>query len=622
MKTNIKKLLGFTNFLPVFFIMLSLPMLAQQAPERVEPPFWWSGMEHGQVQVMFYGKDIGLTRVEVDYPGLEVREVVAVDSPNYLFVYFDITGAAPGTANIHFRAGRRIHYSYSFELKQREPGSRNRMGFNASDAMYLLMPDRFANGDPGNDDMPGMLEQADRNNPDGRHGGDIRGIIDNLGHIAGMGFTALWINPLLENNQPRYSYHGYAATDFYKIDARFGSNEDYRDMVEKARSIGIKVVKDMVFNHCGHHHWWMNDLPTPDWVNRWDAFTRTTYRISTILDPYAAATDHRVMVDGWFDTNMPDLNQKNRLLADYLILNSVWWIEYAGLAGIRMDTQPYADRFFMADWGKYVMREYPHFNIVGESWIGIPAILSYFQGGKKNHDGYDSHIPSVFDFSLYDAVGMAFREQQGWDTGMMRLYNSLAQDFLYADPGNLVVFGDNHDTDRLYTRVGKNAAKLKMALTFLFTTRGIAQMYTGTELLKTAYEHDGHGPMRSDFPGGWPGDLQNAFVPEGRSDEQNQVIDHITRLLQYRKKTTALHHGNLKQYVPQHNVYAYLRWDDEKTILVVLNNSDEAQSDLHFLGDAWNGFTRAVNLFDGRLFEGADALIIPANTSLVLEMLR
>lgn len=619
MRTQVffKKLLT----LVLFCVLLTSGVFAQQAPDRVEPPFWWAGMYHDEVQLMFYGKDIGLTRVEVNYPGLEVKEVVAVNNPNYLFVYFDISDAPAGEVMIHFRSGRRLVYAYTFVLKERDQGSRYRKGFDASDAIYLLMPDRFANGNPENDDMPGMLELADRSNPDGRHGGDIQGIINNLDHIADMGFTALWINPVLENNQPRYSYHGYAATDFYQVDARFGSNNDYKYLVEKANEKGLKVIKDMIFNHCGHHHWWMSDLPTPDWLNRWDEFTRTTYRMTTILDPHASEVDYKIMADGWFDTNMPDLNQRNRLMATYLIQNSVWWIEFAGLSGIRMDTQPYADRFFMADWGKYVMTEYPYFNIVGESWIGIPAILSYFQGGKINHDGYDSHIPSVFDFSLYDAVGQAFREKHGWDSGMMRLYNSLTQDFLYTDPYNLVVFGDNHDTDRLLTRVGGNVDKLKLALTFLFTTRGIAQMYTGTELLKLAYEHDGHGPMRSDFPGGWPDDPVNAFSKEGRTPEQNQVIDHISQLLNYRKHTAALHDGLLLHFVPQNNVYVYSRYNNQQTIMVILNNNEQEQLiDMKRYKEAWAGYRGAKDILSGQIIEGFESFTIPGNASMVLEL--
>lgn len=615
------KTLSKATVLIILAVLVHCAVYSADAPGRVEPSFWWADMHHSELQVMVYAKDIGLTRVETDHPGVLIREVVSVESPNYLFVYLDLAGVQPGVIPLLFRQGRRIQYRYDFELKERAPGSRNRKGFNTSDAIYLLMPDRFANGDPSNDNVPGMLERADRSNPNGRHGGDIQGIINNLDHIAGMGFTSIWINPLLENDQPRYSYHGYATTDFYNIDARFGSNDDYRSLVALAGEKGLGIIKDMIFNHCGHHHWWMNDLPSRDWLNRWDEFTRTTYRMTTIIDPYAAQTDYDIMLSGWFDTNMPDLNQQNRLLATYLIQNSVWWIEFAGLHGIRMDTQPYADRFFMADWGRYVMDEYPDFMIVGESWTGIPAISSYFQGGKQNHDGYDSHIPSVFDFSLYDAIGMAFREQHGWDSGMMRLYNSLAQDFLYADPYRLVVFGDNHDTDRLFTRVRQNVDKLKMALTFIFTTRGIAQMYTGTELVKHAYEHDGHGPMRSNFPGGWTGDTVNAFIREDRTAEQNDVVDHITSLLNYRRENPVLHEGGLKQFVPNNNVYVYARYDANKTVLLIMNNNNtEYELDMSRFHEMTEGYARARDVLEGSVFDDFGTWTIPANRSMVLEL--
>ncbi len=601
------------------FFSTSLP--GQSAPDRVEPPFWWAGMHHDEVQVMFYGHNIGLTRVDIDHPDVILKEAVAVDSPNYLFLYLNVSRAEPGLVPIHFKHNGQVSFSYQFELKERETGSRYRKGFNTSDAIYLLMPDRFANGDPTNDDMPGMLERADRTNPDGRHGGDIQGIMNHLDYIASMGFTSIWINPLLENDQPRYSYHGYATTDFYKIDPRFGSNDDYRLLVDKARDKGMGIIKDMIFNHCGHHHWWMNDLPSPNWLNQWDEFTRTSYRMTTIIDPYAAQSDYDIMVNGWFDRNMPDLNQTNRLLATYLIQNSVWWIEFSGIHGIRMDTQPYADRFFMADWARYVMDEYPDFMIVGESWIGIPAIASYFQGGKENHDGYDSYIPSVFDFSLYDAIGMAFQEGDGWATGMMRLYNSLAQDFLYPDPYRLVVFGDNHDTDRFFTRVGQNIDKLKMALTLVFTTRGIPQMYTGTELLKSAYEHDGHGPMRTNFPGGWPSDPANAFTPEGRTNEQNDLIQHITTLLTYRQNMPVLHEGQLTQFVPHHNIYVYARYNNEQSVLVILNNNNEDVSlDMSRFSEVTKGYQGGKDILQGLSFSEFNNWQIPANTSLVLEL--
>ncbi len=603
------------------FVFLAAALHAGRTPERVEPPFWWADMMHTGLQLMVYGENIGSTRVEINHPGISLKEVVAVESPNYLFIYLDIADAAPGIFPIHFISDEEMVYSYDYVLRPRDPESRYREGINVSDAIYLLMPDRFANGDPSLDDQPGMLEQSDRNNPSGRHGGDIPGIIRHLDHIAGMGFSAIWLNPVLENNQPRYSYHGYAITDFYKVDPRLGSNEDYRLLVAEAEKKGIKIIKDLILNHCGHHHWWMDDLPTPDWLNQWDSFTRTSYRMTTIVDPHASQYDYDRMLKGWFDTNMPDLNQRNRLLARYLKQNSVWWIEYAGLRGIRMDTQPYADRFFMSDWARYILYEYPYFMIIGEAWMGIPAMVSYYQGGKMNHDGYDSCFPSVFDFALYDDIGLAFNEEQGWATGLMRLYNTLAQDFLYPDPYNLVIFGDNHDTNRIFTRVGEDLDKLKMALTFLFTTRGIPQVYTGTELLESAYEHHGHGELRSNFPGGWPDDPVNKFTREERSEEQNMVVDHITTLLNFRKNTPALYNGWLLQFVPEDNSYVYFRYDDQDTIMVILNNNDtNITLEMERFREGWVGYSRAEEVLTGKVYEGFGAWTIPGNTAMVLQL--
>lgn len=597
------------------------PVQAQTAPERVEPPFWWANMAHDELQLMAYGQGIGHTRVEVDHPGVRIREVVAVENPNYLFIYLDVGELTPGHFDIRFYTESALVYQYRYEIRARQPGSAYREGVNASDAIYLLMPDRFANADPGNDNMPGMLEIADRSNPDGRHGGDIRGIIKHLDYIRDMGFTALWINPLLENNQPRYSYHGYAITDFYRVDPRFGNRREYRELVDRAGEKGMKVIKDMIWNHCGHHHWWMDDLPTADWIHQWDTFTRTTYRISTQLDPHASRADMEQMAKGWFDTNMPDLNQGNRLLARYLKQNAVWWVEYAGIQGIRVDTQPYADRWFMADWAAYVLREYPDLLIIGEAWTGIPAVISYFQGGMPKHDGYNSHFPAVFDFALYDAIRDGLGEEEGWSQGLMRLYDVLAQDFLYPDPWNLVVFADNHDVTRIFTALGEDLDLLRMALAFVFTTRGIPQMYYGTELLMTGWEHHGHGGIREDFPGGWPGDPVNAFRESGRTADQQRLMEFISTLLHYRRTNPVLHYGWLRQFVPRDNVYVYFRYDGPDAVMVVLNNNaEEKPLELSRFDEMLDGYGVALELFTGDIHSTKGKWTLPPRAALVLEL--
>lgn len=609
------------HLLLLLILFFSINISAQKTPQRVEPPFWWAGMYHSELQIMVYEINIGSMRVNINYPGIVIKEVVAVESPNYLFIYLDISNAEPGIFNIEFTEGRKVRYTYSYELRQRDENARYREGFDASDAIYLLMPDRFANGNTENDDTPGMLEKADKTNPDGRQGGDIQGIINHLDYIADLGFTAIWANPVFENNQPRYSYHGYAITDFYKVDPRFGTNEDYKRLVREAEKHELKIIKDMIFNHCGHMHWWMDDLPTSDWLNQWPDYTRTSYRMTTLVDPHGSKADYDIMSKGWFDTNMPDLNQTNRLLATYLIQNSVWWIEYAGIHGIRMDTQPFADRGFMSDWGRYIALEYPNFRIVGEAWMGIPGMVSYYQAGKNNEDGYDSNIPSLFDFPLYDAVREAFNEEPGWNEGLMRLYNMLAQDYLYPDPYNLVVFPDNHDISRIFTSVDQDVEKLKMILTFLFTTRGIPMMYYGTELLMTGLEHKGHGGIRMPFPGGWPGDEVNAFTAEGRNARQNEIIDHIKTLLDFRQMQPALHYGLMKHFVPQDNVYIYFRYDDASTIMVVINSNEDSKTlDTSRFKEATIGHTTARDVISGKAFEIDATWNVPGKTALVLEM--
>lgn len=607
--------------LPFLLFCFFFQSVGQNAPSRVEPPFWWADMHHHELQIMVFEKNIIATRLQINHAGVRIKEVISVENPDYLFIYLDLSEAAPGTFTMDFVSGRKVLYRYSYELKQRDGLAVNRKSFDASDAIYLLMPDRFSNADTSNDDMPGMLEKSDKNNLDGRLGGDIEGIINHLDYIRELGFTAIWINPLLENNQPRYSYHGYAITDFYKIDSRFGSNDDYVRLVKEAEKKGLKIIKDMILNHCGSKHWWMDNLPMQDWLNQWPEYTRTSYRMGTIVDLHAAETDYNIMVKGWFDTNMPDLNQHNRLLATYLNQNTVWWIEYAGIHGIRLDTQPFAERCFMSDWGKYITDEYPNFRVVGEAWMGIPAMVSYYQGGKVNHDGYDSHIPSLFDFPLYDAVREAFNEKPGWNAGLMRLYNMLTQDYLYADPYNLVVFPDNHDISRIFESLGQDKEKLKMLLTFLFTTRGIPMMYYGTELLMTGLEHKGHGGIRMPFPGGWPGDETNAFTEAGRNKDQNDVVNHIKTLLEFRKLREVLHYGKLKHFVPQDNVYVYFRYDSSSTIMVVINSNDvEKAIDPKRFNEALTGFSKARELFSAETFDLRTEWKIPGKKAMVLEL--
>ncbi len=556
-------------------ISLSINMMAQNNRElQVEPPCWWTGFRNPELQLLVHGKNISSTTVHISYPGVELISVDTVVNPNYLFLTLKISPETrPGSFPIRFMKKKTAVSEINYELLERKDSNGLFQGFDPSDVIYLLMPDRFANGDTINDNLPGMLQPVDRSNPDGRHGGDIQGIINHLDYLKDLGVTTLWINPLLENNQAIYSYHGYSATNFYMIDPRFGTNKDYLKLSDEIHKRGMKLVMDMVFNHCGSDHWWMEDLPSPGWINEWPEFTRSNYRGGTVSDPYAAPSDRVRFVEGWFDKTMPDLNQHNPFLKNYLIQNSIWWIEYAGLDGIRQDTHPYPFKDMMAEWGKRVMDEYPDFNIVGECWLAYPAAVSYWQRDACNRDGYNSNLPSVFDFPLYDALKVAFNEPDGWSTGILRLYEVLSQDFVYPNPSSLVVFADNHDINRYLDTQGDDVRKLKMAMAFILTTRGIPQIYYGTELLMTTGEDEGHGSIRKDVIGGWPADTRDAFTRQGRTPAEQDIYNYLHTILQWRKNTPVIHTGHLQHFIPQDGVYVYFRYNATDTVMVAMNNN-------------------------------------------------
>lgn len=589
---------------------------------RVEPGNWWTGMASPNLQLLVYGNDIASSDVKISYPGVTLMQTIKVENPNYLFLNLVIADdAQPGKFNIQFIKNKKVVDSYNYELRKRGEGSSQRVGFNASDAIYLIMPDRFANGDASNDDMPGMVEKTDRNAPYGRHGGDLKGIADNLDYIASLGMTAVWINPVQENNMPESSYHGYAITDYYKIDSRFGTNDDFKNLVDNCHKKGIKVIMDMVFNHCGTNHWWMKDLPMADWINQWDGFTRSNYRLSTISDPYVSAKDFNLATKGWFDTSMADLNLNNDLMLNYLIQNSIWWIEYSGLDGIRQDTYPYPDKHGMATWAQRIALEYPNFNIVGESWIGQASKLCYWQKDFPNKDGYNSYLPSLMDFPMQEAIGKAFNEQAGWDTGLMRLYDVLADDHLYPNPLNMVTFGENHDVGRLLHILNGNVESMKMAMTFLATTRGIPQLYYGSEILMDGNGFDGHANIRLTMPGGWAGDKTNVFVESGRTAKQNEMVNHISRLFNYRKANNVLQFGKLLHFIPQDDVYVYFRYDDKNAVMVILNNNDTEKSiDGNYYGEFLNNYSSGKDIISNESLNTLKIINIKPKSSRVIEL--
>ena len=596
----------------------------KNAITRVEPLNWWVGMANPNLQIMVYGPNIAACNVSINYPGVELKHTLKTGNPNYLFLDVVIAPSAqPGQMPIRFTSGKKTVATRLYDLLPRQEGSAMRQGFSSSDAIYLIMPDRFANGNPANDNMPGMIEQMNRKEPYGRHGGDLKGISDHLDYIRDLGMTAIWINPVQENNMPQSSYHGYAITDFYRIDARLGTNDDFKQLVDAARQKGIKVIMDMVFNHCGTGHWWMNDLPAADWINQWNGFTRSNYRLSTVSDPHVSQHDLAVATRGWFDNSMPDLNLQNPLLANYMIQNSIWWVEYAGLQGIRQDTYPYPDKETMREWNLRVRREYPNFNIVGESWISSPSKLAYWQKDFPNRDGYNSELPSIFDFPLMEAMRRAFNEKETWDDGLVRLYDILADDHLYPNPDNLVTFAENHDIGRMMYFLKNDVRKFKMAMAFLATTRGTPQLYYGSEILMTGNGFDGHSFLREDFPGGWPGDTLNAFTPKGRNHKQNEAWDYMAKVFNYRKGNPVLHKGKLTHFIPADEVYVYFRTLGHQAVMVVLNNAEEDAKtiDTSRFVEILKDFKTGKDVISGKAVSDLKTIRVPAKSATIIELM-
>jgi glycosidase len=622
-----KTRLGILLFI-AFLLLCPLAASAEPADiRRVEPPNWWVGFRETSLQLQVYGTGISRYQPTVDHPGVSIRRVERVRNPNYLFVYLDIApDTEPGTFELRF-AGDGVTLGHPYRLLAKNPDPAHTRAYDASDTIYLITPDRFVNGDPSNDTLEGLGDPADRSDPNGRHGGDIQGIADRLEYIASLGFTAIWLNPLLENRMAEVSYHGYSTTDFYRVDPRFGNNESYQALVRQARAMGIDVIMDMIVNHIGSGHWWMDDLPTDDWLNFQDEPVFTSHEHITEQDPYASEHDRRRYSDGWFVDTMPDLNQRNSLLADYLTQNALWWIEYLGLAGIRMDTYPYPDKHYMAEWTHRVMLEYPHFNVVGEEWTDNPAAVAYWQRGQQNRDGYVSSLPSLMDFPLQNAllVGLGSEEgsklADGRPAGLLYLYRMLANDFVYADPGALVIFPDNHDLARIYSTLGEDLALFRMALAYVLTVRGAPQIYYGTEVLMTSPVPKVDGLLRGDFPGGWPGDAVDAVTGEGLSARQREAQDFLRTLVRWRRDKAVIHHGDLTHFVPEYGTYVWFRHDLDDAVMVVLNKNHEAVDlALDRFAERLQGYRAARDIITGAELVLGDTLELPARSVRVLEL--
>lgn len=548
--------------------------------KKVAPSFWWAGMKNPELQILLYGEDLALSDVSVSGEGIYLKETVRQDNPNYLLLYLDLSEAKAQTFQILLKYGKK-KLQIPYELKSRVRRGEDVKGFTSEDVLYLIMPDRFANGNPENDVVDGMREKKiDRADAFARHGGDIQGISNHLDYIADLGVTAIWLNPTQENDMESGSYHGYAITDYYQIDRRFGSNEDFCALVEKAHERNLKVVMDMIFNHCGSENYLFKDKPSKEWFNYHSNYVQTSFKTVSVMDIHTSAYEKKIATDGWFTSVMPDFNQRNRHVARYLIQSSIWWIEYAGINGIRQDTHPYADFDFMSQWCKEVLDEYPYFNIVGETWLNSNVLVSYWQKDSKLAAPQNSNLPTVMDFPLQALMNQAFDEETGeWGGGLYKLYDYQTQDLVYANPMNLLTFLDNHDTSRFAQtdEMAKNLKRYKQAMVFLLTTRGIPQIYYGTEILMTGDKGKGDGDLRKDFPGGWQGDTRNCFVENGRMALENEAFEFTRQLLNWRKGNQVIGKGSLKHYSIQNGVYVYQREFNGKSVVVIMNGTDDSK---------------------------------------------
>lgn len=623
MKKNTTLLTGYKLY-PVFlFLLFSVHNSMAQAP-RVEPMNWWVGMKNPNLQLMVYGEGIGSATPSLKYPGVTLVKVTKAESPDYLFIDLRIApNTKPGVFDLKFNKQGTTVSTYKYTLAARNKDRAGVKGFSSADVIYLVTPDRFANGDPSNDVVETMREKKiNRTNDYGRHGGDIRGIINNLDYISSMGFTAIWPTPLLENDMPQASYHGYAITDYYKVDPRFGSLAEYKELADKARGKGLKLIFDGVVNHTGSNYWWMKNLPFKNWINYPDSVQNTNHRRTVNQDLYASDADKELMVRGWFVRQMPDLNQDNPFLAAFLIQNSIWWVETLGAAGIRQDTYPYSQKKFLEQWTCQIMNEYPGFSIVGEEWSTNPLIAAYWQKGKPNTTGYNGCLKSTMDFPLQSALVQALTEPESWDKGLVKLYEALANDFVYASPKDLLVFGDNHDMDRVFTSLKKDPELMQMAMTYLLTIRGIPQLYYGTEILMENSAKPGdHGLIRSDFPGGWKEDTMNGFTGAGLTASQLNQQSYLRKLLNWRKNKTVIHDGKTLHFGPLNGIYVYFRYTAKETVMVIMNkNPGQVTLKTDRFAEILGNKKTATDIIRGDQFVLAEGINIPARSAIILEV--
>jgi len=613
--------MNFIKKLNLLALLLSVSAFAQI--DKIEPPFWYAGMHNPELQIMFYGKNIAQYETSVSN-NVVIKNVVKTENPNYIFVTIDTKNIPASDFVFSFKNKNKVAFTKKYSLKARRKNSAERKSFDSSDLMYLIMPDRFANGNPNNDTDKSLNEKADRNLPGGRHGGDIEGIIKHLDYLEELGVTAIWSTPLCEDNDKVHSYHTYGQSDVYKIDPRYGTNEEYVRLSAELKKRNMKLIKDYVTNHWGAEHWMYKDLPTYDWIHQFPGFSQSNYRMTTQFDTNASAIDAKNCMDGWFVPSMPDLNQSNPLVLNYLIQNAIWWIEYADLDGFRVDTYSYNDKIGIAKWTKAITDEYPYFNIVGEVWMHDQAQMSYWQKDSPISaiQSYNSYLPSVMDFTLHDAFGNVFNEDKAtWNDGMIKVYDNFANDFLYPNVNNLLTFVENHDTGRFNHIYKNDFKKYQMAMAIIATVRGIPQIYYGSEIGMAGDKAKGDADIRQDFPGGWAGDKNNAFTKAGRTEEQSKFFDFSSKLFQWRKGKSVIHSGKMTHYIPEDNAYVYFRYDDNETVMVIINNAAQTKTfkTSRFQENIKN-FTTGKDVLTGKSINVKEDVTIDSKSVLILEL--
>jgi glycosidase len=631
-------------FLAVFCLayLMVFPSFSQKngtklSIKKFEPENWWVGMKNTKLQILAYGENIGSCEVSIvgkknkknyeEAPkNLSIKTIEKVENPNYLFIYLDLSKAEACEFNFVFKRGKEVFYQ-PYSLKKRLKSAEEYKGFDESDAVYLIMPDRFANGNPNNDSVEGLFQKLDRKEPFGRHGGDLQGITKNLDYVKSLGMTAIWLNPFVENNEKKESYHGYAITDYYKTDARYGTNQDFATLVNTAHQKDLKIIIDVVLGHCGDQHWFYKDLPEKNWIHTFpnmkpDSTFRSNYKLSVPSDPYASEFDKIKMVQGWFDAHMPDLDHRNPRLAQYAIQNAIWWIENFQIDGIRTDTHPYPHKDFTAKWCKAVMDEYPNFNIVGEVWDRRVITSAYWQKDAMNRDGYNSNLPCITDFPIYFALIESLNEEDNdWDWGMAKLYYVLTQDHYYSNPSKNMLFLDNHDVSRMAASYNKDIKKQKMALNLLATLRGMPQFFYGAEILMDANASN-HGTLRSDFPGGWEGDAINAFTQKGLSTEQIEFQNYVKKLFNWRKTSKVTHKGTFRHFTPESGIYVFFKFNENETLMVITNNNNKDTKTINTTRykEYMKGFSKAYNPITNQTIDNLDKIEIPNKTVMILEL--